>query len=128
MNALLDTNIVIAFLKNEPVIVRKTASLKRMNISIITVGELFYGARNSTKQAENLSVFRNFFEECFILHITEKTAEAYAEIRASLKKKGTPIPENDIWIAATAKAGGYTLISRDIHLMKIGKSIRLETW
>ena len=128
MNILLDTNIIIAFLKNDPGIVKKARSLHRINISVITVGELLYGALNSSKCDDNLAVFRNFFDECTLIPINAETAEEYAKIRLELKGKGTPIPENDLWIAATAKIHGYTLISRDIHLLKLKAIVRVDTW
>lgn len=128
MNILLDTNIIIAFLKNDPEIVKKARSLRRINISVITVGELLYGAWNSTKRDDNLPLFRNFFDECSIIPISGETAEEYAKIRFELKAKGTPIPENDLWIAATVKIHGYTLISRDIHLLNIKDIVRVDTW
>ena len=128
MNILLDTNIIIAFLKNDPEIVKKARSLRRIHISVITVGELLYGAWNSAQRDDNLSLFRNFFDECSIIPINEETADEYAKIRFELKVNGTPIPENDLWIAATAKIHGYTLISRDIHLLNIKDIVRVETW
>ena len=127
MKYLFDTNIIIGFLKNDIKIVERAGELEEINISVITVGEILYGANNSEKSEENIKKYKNFFEFCNIVNVTEKTAEFYAEIRYKLKKAGKPIPENDIWIAAIAVENGYTIITRDKHLKSI-EFIKTEEW
>ena len=127
MEYLFDTNIIIGFLKNDIKIVERAGELEEINISVITVGEMLYGANNSEKSEENIKKYKNFFEFCNIVNVTEKTAEFYAEIRYKLKKAGKPIPENDIWIAAIAVENGYTIITRDKHLKSI-EFIKTEEW
>ena len=63
--------------------------------------------------------FLNFLSQYEIIGVDLPIAQSYGEIKAQLKKDGITIPENDLWIAATAKANQYTLISYDGHFTKI---------
>ena len=82
-------------------------------LPVPVVGELRYGARNSRRAEENLAEVERLVARCRVMDITLVTAEVYARLRLDLKKKGKPIPENDLWIAATALALDATLVSRD---------------
>ncbi|MEM9261332.1 MAG: PIN domain-containing protein, partial [Bacteroidota bacterium] len=62
-----------------------------------------------------------------VIPTTKKTAKIYAEIKYKLRKKGRPIPENDIWIAATAMQFDLTLITKDKHFKEI-EGLKLELW
>ena len=119
MRFLFDTNIIIGFLKNEDIIVNNIKEEEIINVSVITVGEMFFGANNSERSDRNTTVYKEFFEYCEIFKVTEKTAEYYAKLRYKLKKIGKPIPENDIWIAAIAKENDMTIVTRDKHLLGI---------
>ena len=55
---------------------------------------------------------------CKIYPVDEEVAKVYSEIRYALKEKGMPIPENDIWIMATAKHNGLIIVTRDEHILK----------
>jgi tRNA(fMet)-specific endonuclease VapC len=54
-----------------------------------------------------------------VVHLTHKTAEIYGTIKADLEIKGQPIPDNDLWIAATALEYGLSLASRDQHFQRV---------
>lgn len=127
MNYLFDTNIIIGFLKNEENIVNKLKSESSINVSVVTIGEMFYGANNSNNSSKNLKLYSEFFKYCNVFEISEKTAEYYADIRFELKKIGKPIPENDIWIAAIAKENDLIIVTRDKHLNDI-EFIPTEKW
>ena len=100
MKYLFDTNVIIGFFKGDTELVRRMESLSVLHISVITRGELLFGALNSSNPDRNRATYLEFFKSCDIINISEKTADYYAEIRHALKSKGQPIPENDIWIAA----------------------------
>lgn len=119
MSFLFDTNIIIAFLKNESSVVDFFAEQKEIHISSITVGEMFYGALNSNQNEQNLNLYKKFFNYCNVLKIDKNTSENYARIRFMLKTKGTPIPENDIWIVATALEHSLSIVTRDKHILGI---------
>jgi predicted nucleic acid-binding protein len=80
MNLLFDTNIIIAFLKNDKPVVDLFQKQKYINISSVTVGEMLYGALNSKKSNENIKLYKDFFAYCKIYKIDEKTSEYYAKI------------------------------------------------
>jgi tRNA(fMet)-specific endonuclease VapC len=61
------------------------------------------------------------------LKVDEETSLAYGNIKAALRKKGKPIPENDIWIAAIAEQHKLIVITRDKHFKEI-ESIKLKSW
>lgn len=114
-SVLLDTNIVIALFNGEKGIAEKLDKLSEVFIPAIVVGELFYGAYSSTAKSKNLTKINSFISQCTVLEINETTAEFYGEIKSGLKKKGTPVPENDIWIGALAVEHGLIVVTRDSH-------------
>lgn len=117
MEMLFDTNIIIAFLKNEVPIVDFFRKQECINVSSISVGEMYYGALNSKNPKKNYNLYKDFFEHCNILKIDEITAKYYAKIRLHLKNIGNPIPENDIWIAASVFEHSLIIATRDKHLL-----------
>ncbi|MCK4766626.1 MAG: type II toxin-antitoxin system VapC family toxin [Candidatus Aminicenantes bacterium] len=117
--SLLDTNIVIALFKNEKPIVRKIRNLGEVYIPVTVVGELYYGAYKSQQVGKNLEKIFDFLADSDILGVSEKTARIYGEIKSRLKKKGRPIPENDIWIAAIARQYELPLVTKDKHFSEI---------
>ena len=124
---LLDTNIVIAIFAQDASVTFQLANATEVLIPSIVIGELFYGAYNSKRIAENLQRINDFIEANTIISCDSETAKCYGQIKNTLKIKGRPIPENDIWIAAIAQQHQLTLISRDGHLNEVD-SIELEVW
>ena len=86
---------------------------------VTVCGVLLFGATNSGNSKKNLTKYRGFILSCLILNINSAIAEQYALIRKILKDKGTPIPENDIWIAATCIVYEIPLASNDNHFKNI---------
>ena len=123
---LLDTNIVIGLFAGEKSIQESMAKTDEIFIPSIVLGELYFGARKSTNFSENITKIDEFASDNFILNCDDNTAREYGRIKDNLRKKGTPIPENDIWIAATALQHNLTLVSRDAHFSEVDglKSIR----
>ncbi len=124
---LLDTNIVIALFANDSALVNEIAKAHDISIPAIVIGELFYGANKSGRPQENTRRIDKFVSDNVILKCDAETARLYGEIKSNLQKKGHPIPENDIWIAATAFQYNLTLISRDKHFKAI-RSLKLKKW
>lgn len=124
---LLDTNIVIALLSEDKEVIVKVKNAREVYIPSIVLGELFYGAYNSTKQKSNLERLEKFRKEIGIIECGDETAKEYGKVKYELKKKGKPIPENDIWIGAIARQYKLTLASRDKHFENID-NLRLEKW
>lgn len=116
---LLDTNIIIAALGGEKDVIDNIHAAKRIFIPSIVVGELYFGAFKSAKQDQNIYRIKQLIGESVILACDEASAFFYGQIKNELKAKGSPIPENDIWIAAIAFQYDIQLVSRDKHFSNI---------
>jgi tRNA(fMet)-specific endonuclease VapC len=116
---LLDTNIVISLLRKDIKIVEKIEEVDEAYIPVTVIGELYFGAFKSKKVEENLQNISNLMENIPVLANSVGTARIYGEIKNQLKGKGTPIPENDIWIAAIAKQYDLTVMTNDIHFKEV---------
>lgn len=124
---LLDTNIVIAVLNGDETIPPRLDAAEIVGISVTVIGELLYGAKKSHHVQDNINKIKRFVNRCSIFSVNEDTAEFYSTIKAELTKKGNPIPENDIWIAATARQNNLTLITGDGHFDKV-QHLMTEKW
>lgn len=112
---LLDTNIVIALFEGDATVLDNIRGATDVCVPVIVVGELMYGARRSRHARENLERIGDFTASSMVLACDTETAENYGDIKDELRRAGTPIPENDIWIAATARQHGLLLVTRDGH-------------
>ena len=115
----LDTHIMTAFFKQESAVVQQVEKAPVVFVSAIVLGELYYGAYYSDRVSENLNRLRSLREDANLLLVDDETATFYGAIKAQLRKKGKPIPENDLWIAALAMQHDLTLVSRDQHFARI---------
>jgi tRNA(fMet)-specific endonuclease VapC len=123
----LDTNIVSAWLEDETIIADKIDAAANIFIPITVVGELYYGAQYSTKVEQNLNNISKALSNYSLLVIDEDTCKQYGLIKASLRRKGKPIPENDIWIAALVMQHNLTLATRDKHFKEVD-GLSIEKW
>jgi tRNA(fMet)-specific endonuclease VapC len=112
---LLDTNIVIALFAGETTVVASIRAADVAAVPVIVLGELYYGARKSARAGANLLRLAAFAAAATVVPCDAPTAEEYGEIKTALRSRGTPIPENDLWIAALARQHGLTLATRDAH-------------
>ena len=124
---LLDTNIISAWLKGETAIADKINQSLEVYIPIQVLGELYFGAQYSTQLELNLRNIQKLADNYTVLNTDRETASIYGIIKAALKKKGRPIPENDIWIATIAQQYQLILITRDKHFNEIN-SLEIENW
>lgn len=126
---LTDTNIVIASFKEEASVLEKLKNIpsELIFVPVIVLGELYYGARKSARIEKNLRQIKAFTESSNILPCDAATARIYGATRDTLRRKGHPIPENDIWIAAIALQHDLILASRDSHFEHV-EDLRLERW
>lgn len=115
----LDTSIVIKIFAQENEVLKKVEQCQEIYIPPTVIGELYYGAYNSTKVKENVKRVDELIETTPILASNIMTATQYGLIKKDLKTQGTPIPENDIWIAAIAIQFNLTLAGRDDHFENI---------
>jgi tRNA(fMet)-specific endonuclease VapC len=124
---LLDTNIVIALFANETAVKDGLAKTDEVFIPSVVIGELCYGAHKSTRAKENLGRIDDFATSSLVLGCDAETARMYGEIKNTLRVKGRPLPENDIWIAAIAVQHNLTLVSRDAHFSEI-ENLEVVSW
>ncbi len=122
---LLDTNIIIELLNGNSKISALIEKMSDIFISAIVIGELYYGAFNSSHKKRNLKKLEEFIIVSSIIEINTETSKYYGEIKVELKKIGKPIPENDLWIAAIANQYNLTLITKDKHFKNV-KSLKVK--
>ncbi len=91
------------------------------------LGELFFGAEKSGRPEANRRKIENLISANVILPCDSAVAREYGRLKALLRRQGTPIPDNDIWIAAIALRNELTLVSRDRHFERIPE-LRLVAW
>lgn len=130
MAYLIDTDIIIYSLKNDETVQRRfreTLTIPK-SISVITYGELVYGARKSTHIERNLAVTYRIAELFPILDIDRSIMDVFTEIKSKLVKRGTIIDDMDILIAATAMSLNLVLVTNNVrHFEKIN-DLRIENW
>ena len=112
---LLDTNIVVAILNRDHSITQQITPDMKIHVPCIALGEAIMGAHRSRRIHQNLQAIKSFSKTIPIMACNAGTAEAYGVLHARLLNKGSPIPDNDVWIAAIAHQRGFTLITRDAH-------------
>lgn len=96
-------------------------------VPVIALGELRFGALNSVRIEENLQSIEGFAAEANVLPCDEDTARFYGGIKDGLRRKGRPIPENDVWIAATVLRYDLPLVTRDSHFEHVAE-LQVEQW
>jgi tRNA(fMet)-specific endonuclease VapC len=116
---LVDTNIVIALFGGDPTAVERLEDKPALFLCVPVLGELRYGALASSRIEQNLGRLDEFSKTVAVLPCDSETAIYYSAIRFDLRRKGRPIPENDVWIAAIARQHRLTLLSRDSHFEEI---------
>jgi tRNA(fMet)-specific endonuclease VapC len=114
-NVIVDTNIFIDIMKGDEALVLKLNSFESVYISPIILAELYFGALRSANPDKNLQKISSIEERCKLLRIDAGTSEIFATIKIMLLQKGKPIPENDIWIAASAMQHALTVFTNDKH-------------
>jgi tRNA(fMet)-specific endonuclease VapC len=118
---LLDTSAYAAFMRGDPeagVVVREA---EEIYLSAVVLGEMLAGFLSGEHRAKNQTELARFLESprVSLLDVDEATAERYAVIFTTLRKAGTPIPTNDLWIAASAMQYGLRILTRDSHFTKV---------
>ncbi len=128
---LLDTNAVISLVAR-----RSDALLRRVEasepgslaISSVVAHELYFGAYRSEKVAFNLETLRLLFADLAILDFDREDARVAGEIRAELKRRGTPIGPYDTLIAGQAKARNLMLVTNNTGEFSRVAGLRIEDW
>ena len=127
MKFLIDTNRYSDFAKGQPDIVELFASADRIFVPFVVLAELRAGFRCGTISRQNEQVLTKFLKNkrVEILFADDMTTQVYADIYSQLRTQGTPIPTNDIWIAALAVQHSLPLCSRDEHFNHLKQIARI---
>jgi tRNA(fMet)-specific endonuclease VapC len=131
VNFFLDTNTCIYFLKGKhPEIRRRINALSADQIRVPSMvqAELLLGAQKSTRGEATKSAIREFLAPYEIVAFDQSAAAHYAEIRAHLERKGTPIGPNDLVIAATVLCRGGCLITSNVKEFRRVPGLQVEDW
>lgn len=125
---LIDTNIYSLAMKGEANVINTLRKIDQVGFSSISIGELLSGFKGGSRETENREELNIFLDSPrVVVHsIDEGTADFYASILTNLKVAGTPIPTNDIWIAAVAFQHGYKIFSNDKHFDLIPGLLQLR--
>lgn len=123
---ILDTNALSAYADGLRPVVQRIAAADELHIPVIVLGEYRFGIATSRRRREYeawLARGRAFWN---VLPVVDETATHYANIRHQLKRDGTPLPANDVWIAALARQHALPILSRDMHFDTVHGLTRLS--
>lgn len=117
MKILLDTNAYSALGRGHPDVIELVRRSEALIFSTVVLGEVLGGFRHGSRWDRNLADLRRFLDEprVSLVPVTWTTADRYSRIYAALRRKGRPIPSNDMWIAAHTLETGADLVSFDPH-------------
>ena len=123
---LIDTNAYSALLRGDASVADELSRHEAVLLSPVVIGELLDGFRNGQRERENALALERFRAKprTVCVPITDATADWYAEVKRILRRKGRPIPSNDLWIAASCLEHGARLLSFDAHFAEIDGLLR----
>jgi len=115
----LDTNAAIAFINGSLDLAKALSEYDDLVVPLPVVGELYFGAVNSSLAEKNLLEVNKFLKRVSVSFPDEETCMEYANTRFELRKKGKPIPENDIWIASVSRYHKLPIMTNDGHFKHV---------
>jgi len=125
-SVLLDSSVIVRHFRNATALSDKLATYEELYVPQTALGELYYGAFKSARPEENIAQIERFLVAADVLGADNETARQYGKIAAQLARNGTPIPQNDIWIAAVAIQCGLPVATADDHYLRVdGLSVLL---
>ncbi len=116
---LLDTNVVVAHFRNDRDLTARLRTIRAIYVPWVVLGELHYGALRAQRRKAQLALIRDFMVTATLLLPDRSTSEWYGRVKEELAAMGKLIPENDIWIAATARQFDLPLATRDAHFANV---------
>jgi len=117
----LDTNALSAFFAGSHEVLEVLAEAEQIFMSTIVLGELYAGFKGGNRELENTKNLESFLKKATVrtLDVSRETAEIFGTVKHQLKIQGTPIPLNDVWIAAHTIETGSQLVTYDRHFSQI---------
>lgn len=123
---ILDTNALSAFFEGTPALRAALGRAARLFLPAVVLGEYRFGLLRSKKRRVIEGALDALEAIATVLPIDAETARPYAELRDRLKRAGTPIPSNDLWIGALAVQYSLAVVSRDAHFDRIPGLTRIS--
>lgn len=127
---LLDTDTIIYALKNNPGVI-KNFHLHMKDpkaISVISYGELIYGAEKSQKRHENLAKVHRLAEIFPVINVSPAIMDTFGYIKTDLERHGLIVDDFDLIIAATAMTTGYCVVTNNINHFKKIPGLNYTSW
>jgi tRNA(fMet)-specific endonuclease VapC len=112
---ILDTNGLSALAEGDPRLEPILRRATQIAVPVIVLGEYRYGIQQSRERQRYEHWLVEYLSKFRVLDVEEQTTTSYAAVRGELKRAGTPIPSNDVWIAALCRQHSLPLLSRDRH-------------
>ena len=128
---LLDTDVFSLMVKGQDAAINtRLQSLTKGEgiLSVITAGEFYYGVAHAPVSALRDQRAQRLLDFCGLLPLDGEVATRYGTVRADLRRAGTPIGPNDLWLAAQALAHGLVMVTRNAREFKRVKGLKVETW
>lgn len=131
LSYLVDTDVFSLMVKGQDASINtriQTLVKGEATVSVITAGEFYYGVTHapvSTLRDQRAQRLLDFFG---LLPLDAEVAVSYGTVRADLRRAGTPIGPNDLWLAAQALAHGLTMVTRNTREFKRVKGLKVEDW
>jgi tRNA(fMet)-specific endonuclease VapC len=121
LKRLLDTSAYSELKRGNRVVAGLVRDSEHLYFSCVVAGELLYGFRRGGRYEQNWRELQQFIARPFVtlLDVTLTTADRFGRVARGLRNKGTPLPSNDIWIAAHAMECGAELVSLDQHFAQV---------
>jgi tRNA(fMet)-specific endonuclease VapC len=122
---LLDTSAYAAFKGGHALVKAALQQAEEIYLNPVVLGELLAGFRQGSRRSKNEEELRAFLSSprVHVVDVTEETAARYAVILNALRDTGTPIPTNDVWIAASAMEHGLRVLTMDAHYQNVGQVV-----
>lgn len=125
----LDTNVVVDFLRGDPLVITRISELGgRVTISTPVLAELYFGAEASTRRVERTQEIDRLLEHVGLVAFDASSAVVYGRIRNALRTAGRPIGEMDTLIASIAMANQATLATRNVKHFERISELKIEKW
>lgn len=121
-SVLLDTNAFTALFRGDKAVLDALARAECVYASVVVLGELEAGFRGGSRYAENLAVLERFLAKPSVttLPVSRETSDCFGRVKDALRRQGTPLPINDVWLASQCLETGAVLVTYDQHFGAIG--------
>ena len=121
----LDTTIAIRVGNHDSDVIAWLRGFPQVFLPVVALAELRFGAENSGRPDENLATVEEIAARCPILIADEAVAREWASLKAHLRRTSTPIPDNDLWIAAICRVNDLPVATFDRHFASVPNLVAL---